>query len=502
MVCGNRNLSGITTVTKGREKQIEAEASAAKHVLDIHDKLTTRQKSLCKPGLPLERKIEQEKHLRHILINEHNRLKSAVKEKETKLLELQEALKTMELKTTNYNSEATNKQRIRQLENNREKMKWKISAAKNIQSTYLHIHEHLQQEVRGMSKVLDQKERAVAIGQVEVDKASKMLESAAAAAESTVGAMFQMENEIIEKKREMDSELYDLGAEEKELKKQIETFGHPTTQSRLREREIEEEEEEEEAHSSSIKAHPCYGICGASQSDMKLVEDMEALREALGCADVQDLVNKVVSQQATREKLLIEKTQCEEQVRQEAKTLAYLELQHTELKFSVKPAATRYDKLKEQMQAKLDLQVGRVQRLQAKLRQSQDLLDTVERGVNNLYFRMSCVPVEGQPNVSCNDSIDKLKDISARLPTLLQRASKQKPEISGLDQEKIFSFLELLNTMEPRNNKTTSTPIDTSQLSDDEEECSPSREEIKHSSIRLIESQQLKKSSRRAKRKQ
>lgn len=33
--------------------------------------------------------------------------------------------------------------------------------------------------------------------------------------------------------------------------------------------------------------HQCYDICGASPADMRLVEDMEALRESLGCADVQ-----------------------------------------------------------------------------------------------------------------------------------------------------------------------------------------------------------------------
>lgn len=37
-----------------------------------------------------------------------------------------------------------------------------------------------------MFKVLDQKERAVAIGQAEVEKVSKMFQSATAAAESTL----------------------------------------------------------------------------------------------------------------------------------------------------------------------------------------------------------------------------------------------------------------------------------------------------------------------------
>lgn len=41
----------------------------------------------------------------NLLINEHNRLKFAVKEKETKLIELQEMSKTAELQTTTYNNE-------------------------------------------------------------------------------------------------------------------------------------------------------------------------------------------------------------------------------------------------------------------------------------------------------------------------------------------------------------------------------------------------------------
>lgn len=55
---------------------------------------------------------------------------------------------------------------------------------------------------------------------------------------------------------------------------------------------------------------------------------------------------------------------------------------------------SRFDKLKEQLQAWLNQEVDRVQRLQAELKQSQDLLDSVELGVNNFYFRMSCVALE------------------------------------------------------------------------------------------------------------
>ncbi|XP_051278312.1 coiled-coil domain-containing protein 183-like isoform X1 [Dicentrarchus labrax] len=334
-------------------------------------------------------------------------------------------------------------------------MKIKIIEARKIQTVYQHIREHLQEEVCRMSKDLDQTELAVALGEAEVDQASKQVESAAAAAHSIMGTMVQTECETMGRKREMDSELWELSAEEKELKRKMETLWRRSlsVQSQQKERDIEE------AQSTFVKDYQHHDICGASQSDMKLVEDMEALIEALGCADVQDLVNKVVSQRATKEQLLIEVTQYKELIRQEAETLADLEVQYTELKFSEKPATTRFDKLKEQLQAWLNQEVDRVQRLQAELKQSQDLLDSVEFGVNNFYFRMSCVALEELPSAFSTDSLDKLRDISARLPTLQQRALEKEPEISGLDQDKVYDLLEELNMMELKNNKRPTTPI-------------------------------------------
>ncbi|XP_033971444.1 DDT domain-containing protein DDB_G0282237-like [Trematomus bernacchii] len=385
-------------------------------------------------------------------------------------------------------------------------MKVKITEAREIQTAYGHIHENLQQEVRDIYGVLEQKEQAVAVGQAKLDKASKQSQTAAAAAGCTLGRVLQMECETMGKKREMDLELCELSAEEKELKRQMETLGQLSTQ-RPREQDIQEEEEddeeeEEEGEEDEEAALPaadqqCYDVCGASRSDMKLKEDMEALREALGCADVQELVSKVVSQQATQQHLLSEVTRCEELTWQEDAALTQLHLQHAELKFSSKPAATRFDGLKGEMEAELNQEVFRVRRLHGALQQSQDLLATVERGVNNLYFRMSCEPVQELSSASCTESLDKVKDISNCLPTLLQRASQHKAEISGLDQERVHSLLEQLNRMESRNVKRPSTPIHSPEVCDNEHECCPSRDEIKSSSMRLVESEQNKSRGKR-----
>lgn len=54
----------------------------------------------------------------------------------------------------------------------------------------------------------------------------------------------------------------------------------------------------------------------------------------------------------------------------------------------------RFDTLKQQQQEKLTHAKERAAVLQAELKQSQDLLNVAELGFNNIYFKMSCVPVE------------------------------------------------------------------------------------------------------------
>ncbi|XP_034398288.1 nuclease SbcCD subunit C-like isoform X2 [Cyclopterus lumpus] len=417
----SRTLPGIKTSEKRTEE------SAAKQAKASYGQPPAGQQPPSKPGLSLEKRMEQEERRRHVLANEHNRLTFAVNEEEAKLKQLQESLKAMSVQPTNHNNEDARKQRMRQLENDKDKMKIKIIPATEIQMAFQHIRERLQQEVRGAFMVLDQKQQAVAAGQAEVDRATKQFRSAAAAADS---ALSSMEDGTMRRKREMESELFKLSAEEKELKRQMESSKHlnPAGQSRQKERQIKEGD----PHSVPVTDHQCVDACGASQSDVKLVEDMEALKEALGSIEeVQELVDKVPSQTASMEQLFAEIAQYEDFSRQEAKTVAELELQYAELQFSAQPAATRVE-----MQAELKQEVVRVQRLQAELKQSQDLLDTVELQVNNLYIRMSCVSVEGLPSAPSVDCPDRLGDVRARMPTLLRRASEQEAESSGLDQEK------------------------------------------------------------------
>ncbi|XP_071379888.1 coiled-coil domain-containing protein 183-like [Centroberyx affinis] len=480
------------------EKQIQEEESAARQILDGDDKPPRCRKplfkSLPKPGgLTVESKLEQDQRQMRILINEHNRLKFAVRDRESQLLEVEEALKHLEPQTQDDKSEHTYSQLGRQLENSLEKMRIKITEAEKIHNTYLHIHEHLQQETQQMPMVLEQS--AVTVGQTEVDQVSKMSQSAVAAADSTTGKLVQMERETTEEKRRMESELRELRAVKEEMEGRMEKDWDHRSSSRSQDR-LKESKKEAEASTAPVRAQQSCVDPSTSQSNIRLMEDIKALRDALGCTHLQELVKKLVSQRATEDQLHIQMSQYEDLVKQRTDTLADLELQYARLKFTVGPGSTRFDKLEEQMEAELQKEDNRVRRVQVELKKAEDTLDSVEQGVANLYY-MTCVPVEELPIEDSMDAMHKLRDINARLPMLLSRKSGQKCEDSSLQQEKVWSFLEQSNMMEQKNYKRASSPVDTFQPCSDEEDCSPSREEIKHHSVKLIEAQQNKKSQKR-----
>ncbi|CAG5918071.1 unnamed protein product [Menidia menidia] len=436
---------------------------------------SAQQMPVSKCEMHLEAKVEQERRRRYILIKEYNRLTSAVKERRDTLTQLRKVINSQPA-TGESKDTVEWCQQIRQLENSREKMKIKMKATERIQATYLFICEHLKSELQAMDKVMVQKEREVLRGQVKLEKAKKILECALPGVHNAVDEMVQMEDEFIAKGREINGMLYELAAEKKELKHLIELSAQSGFKEQL---QGTEEDKAYLASPTEFAQSAADNQCDASVSDMKLMEDMSALREALDFADVQ---------KAVKEQLLSEKDLYEEEIRDKTRTLAELELHYTELKFRKNPVTTRLDKLKEERLEMLRQEKGRVQRLQTELHNSQDQLDTIKQGVNNLYFLSSCGPVEEVISISC---MDKLEDIRLHLQRLRHRTKTQRPA-SGVDRDRVYKLMEDITTQDMKNNRRPESPPDPLESSEDEEGCCLTREELKRNSARLIEANQKK----------
>ncbi|XP_046904412.1 coiled-coil domain-containing protein 183-like [Hypomesus transpacificus] len=501
------------------ERQIQAECTAAKEILE-NDQKSSRdgkpfRRSLPKPGLPLESLLEKEQRRLCTLIKQFNGLKFAVKDKESQLLELEQERKALKLESTPADSEHQYEQRLRQLENSLAKMTVKITEAEKIQNTYIKLSEHLSWETREMPKILDQLQTSVVLGETELTRVARMSQVAVTAVDSTKGQLLQMERQLMVERKLMEAELTGRRLEKaREVEGRIEREKEGERRGsrgphKLKEqgRKSGKEALTELTDSAPLRAHQSTPSPSTPQFIVKLVEDTDALREALSCTDLQELENRLVSQNATKEQLYSQMMQYEDVVKQRMDTLAALELQYAQLKFSVGPGSERHERLVEGLKAGIQQEEERCGQWEAQLSKAQAVLHAMEQGINNLYFRIICVPTDKEFSRETNlSTMEKLQEINALLPILHEEALRS-AEDSSPDQEKAWHFLEQSTLQEPRNFKRASSPVynstseDTFQFRSQEEDCSLSREEVKRRSIQLIESQQHKKKAQKSSKK-
>ncbi|XP_055774469.1 myosin heavy chain, striated muscle-like [Salvelinus fontinalis] len=463
------------------ELQTQAEYNAAKEILENDQKApqggSTLGRSLPKPGPSIDSVVEWEKRRQCTLIEQHNKLQFAVRAKESQLLEMEPDMKVLELDSIPDDDEQHYDQHVRQLEDSLENMTIKITEAERIQKTYLRVCDHLHQEVCEMPMAPDQLQNSVAGGQSELGKVAHMSRTAVAAVDCTKSQLVHVERQLLVERRMMEKELTERrGAKEKEVEGRLEGEREGERRSsrvaqKLKEQVREEETERETAGEleGETEAQQTVTAPITTQSVFKLVEDIGALREALSCTDLQ---------KATREQLHTKMTQCEELVRKSMETLATLDLQYAQLKFSAGPGSDRYSRATEKFEQEED----RCSQWEAKLGKAQSVLHGVEQGVNNLCFRISCVHVKDSPReLGDLDATEKLREIGVR-PLTLQTTASEKTEENSADHEKVWSSLEQSIMMEPRNPKRASSPVDNSASEDTfqfrslEEDCSLSRE--------------------------
>ncbi|XP_035643238.1 uncharacterized protein LOC118394090 [Oncorhynchus keta] len=367
---------------------------------------------------------------------------------------------------------------------------------------------------------LDQLQNSVVSGQSELGKVAHMSYTAVAAVDCTKSQLVHVERQLMVERRMMEKELTGRrGAKEKEVEGRLEREREGERRSSRVAQKLKEQELtlyfpmfciriDAEIMYACVLFSPCSPADrrGPHYDTVRLQTAggyIDALREALSCTDLQELETRLASQKATREQLHTQITQCEELVRKSMETLATLELQYAQLKFSAGPGSDRFEQLKEEMQVELEQEEDCCSQWEAKQGKAQSVLHGVEQGVNNLFFRISCVHVMDSPRqLGDLDATEKLREIGVRLLTL-QTTASEKTEENTADHEKVWSFLEHSIMMEPRNFKRASSPVynsvseDTFQFRSLEEDCALSREEIKRRSIHLIEAHQPKKKAPR-----
>ncbi|XP_063050397.1 golgin subfamily A member 4-like [Engraulis encrasicolus] len=507
------------------EKQNQAEFKAVRDVLENEHKLPraarTLGNSLPNPRPGLQSIVDKQQRRLCTMVEQLNGLQHTLRLRESQLQDVERTLKCLELDNSPDPDERQYDQRVRQLENCLEKMNIKITEAENIYSTYIEVQEHLFREVRAMPLVLEKLQSTVIRGQVELSHVAQLSHAAQAAVESTKVMLVQMERQLVMERISLEC---NLNSKQQEKEREVEARMEREKDGDRRVSRTPQHQRKDQRKADGGKDAITDIIDSAAvhvvqrsasqpltqQSQVKMVKEMDDLKDALGCTDLQELESRLVSQKATREQLHTQMRQCEELVAQRQEGLAALELQYAQSKFNPSSGSGRYKQMEAELREELEKERVRCQEWEAKLDKARAVLRGVEQGVNNLFYLISCLAHKESMEVSppqAQDAVEKLQEIDSQLPSLFTateatEATEKSEDAGGSD--KLWTFLVQTTMMEPRNCKRVLSPTynsnteDTFQFRSHEEDYSLSRDEIKRRNKQLIEAHQPKKKATKA----
>ncbi|KAL2092637.1 hypothetical protein ACEWY4_012435 [Coilia grayii] len=509
-----------------QEKQNQTEFNAVREIFENEQKLPraarTLGNSLPNPKPGLQSIVEKQQRRLCTMVEQYNALQHTLRLRESQLQKMERTMKCLELDSNPDMDERHYDQarqildhgiynRVRQLENCLEKMSIKITEAENIHNTYIEVQEHLRREVRETPLVLEKLQSAVIRGQTELSHVAQMSHAAQAAVESTKGMLVQLERQLVMERRALESELHSKHQEKKkevEARMEREDGERRVSHAPGKLKDQRKADGAKDALTDIIDSAAFREVQQSAtqpntqQSHVKLVKEMDYLKEALSCTDLQELESRLVSQRAMREQLHTQIRQCEEQIAQRQQGLATLELQYAQSKFKPGAGSGRYKQMQAALYAELEQERQRCWEWEAKLGKARTVLQRVEQGVNNLFYLMTCLSNQEEATEAPRDAVEKLQEIDSRLPSLPASELEQTKEGGGSD--KLWTFLVQSTMMEPRNCKRANSPAynsnteDTFQFRSQEEDYSLSRDEIKRRNKQLIEASQPKKKAHKS----
>ncbi|XP_009463103.1 PREDICTED: coiled-coil domain-containing protein 183 [Nipponia nippon] len=392
-------------------------------------------------------------------------------------------------------------QRIRQLDNNMEKMLAKVHAGQKVTAWYLAVRDVLRKELAHLHLHLDLLCGNLYHGEL-VDM-EVMASDTLKAADVTKEDMAKMETRFLAERELRHRSLAAQKVHTDRLWLKEASERHLRAQARY------------DLAVDFPTLQPQDPLVGdkleATKSQMEHVaqvtEKMEKAKAAVQCSRLWDIPSRLLAQQKSSVDLEQYIKECEEKKQALKETLKELELKRAELKFHQPPNTTSCmdvnvvgsSMLEEELRMKLQWEKARLEQMQAHTLRNEELLLQFENGIDNLVFRLHGITVPGQDNsVKAMGVEEKLQHCGQKLRYLMQRVANLSPDSHSLDEDnetfvKVRNFLEKTIANDPRNLKvsfedTGSSVQDPFDFADKDHGHVPTREDIKKQGLQLIES--------------
>ncbi|XP_077005118.1 coiled-coil domain-containing protein 183 isoform X2 [Tamandua tetradactyla] len=420
-------------------------------------------------------------------VNVHNALIHLVRRRGEKLESLRLELASLSGQPEATQEELRLRQVIRQLENNIEKTTMKITTSQNIRRLYASLLDHLKKELAEYPTQLDKLQNLVVDYCSELSDMTVMSQDAMMITDEVKMNMKQAEATFIEERRARENRL----TQQKKLIDRIHTKETSEKYRRGR-RDLDFPSSLTAQETTRVKRREASKVDLEYQTAVTAL--VERVKTAVHCSHLWDITGRFLAQRNTEENLELQIEDCEERRKQLESLMKKLQLEEAMLKFHQTPSSISFKSVEKKMKDLLKEEEKRLQLAYSNMTKSQQLLLTIQTGIDNLYIRL--IGISGpttQKEAAPTGTLDvysKLAYCEEKLTYLIDRVQtlSRTEEIST----KVRDILESSTLKEKYNTRISfedleEDMIETFQFADVDLSYVPSRAEIKRQGQRLIE---------------
>ncbi|KAG7390678.1 hypothetical protein PHYPSEUDO_007140 [Phytophthora pseudosyringae] len=361
---------------------------------------------------------------------QHDDLRHRVQSQTTLLEELKDEVKDLELESKKPSLEDTPETRkIRMLENRLDKAMIKFNEAQSIRKTYEQIVKRLKDERIGFDNQLAAIERALAAKQHDYDELVLLSADAAHARETVLLELEKARSQHEDEKRHRDKELRE---KQQYVKIRLEMTNRLDKRDKHKGSVVAREsgdlsyEGESQLKASLMSTMMQQGVAGEEKKEHRSKIDIfesafRKIKEATGVSDVNEVIQKITSQESTTDNLLNLSKENQARLERLQAEHAVLKARVEELKYSGSGGGHRR-KLVDDHEQNLVLASTKLERAKLKYERMAKVLIGVKAGVEHLVDKMESVREDDQVIVVTDDTIvEALQESEITLSHLLSQ---------------------------------------------------------------------------------
>ncbi|GMF66012.1 unnamed protein product [Phytophthora lilii] len=358
---------------------------------------------------------------------QHDDLRHRVQSRTSLLEELKDAVKDLELESKKPSLEDTPETRkIRMLENRLDKAMIKFNEAQSIRKTYEQIVKRLKDERIGFDNQLAAIERALAAKQHDYEELVLLSADASHARETVLMELEKARSQHEDEKRHREKELRE---KQQYVKIRLEMTNRLDKREKHKGAVVAREsgdvsyEGESQLKASLMATMMQQGVAGEEKKEHRSKIDIfesafRKIKEATGVSDVNEVIQKITSQESTTDNLLNLSKENQARLERLQAEHAVLKARVEELKYSGSGGGHRR-KLVDDHEQNLVLASTKLERAKLKYERLAKVLIGVKAGVEHLVDKMESVREEDQVIVVTDETIVEALQESERTLTHL-----------------------------------------------------------------------------------